>query len=403
MTGRVTQEAALNGQLFISLLNPAIGAAFAVAFFLLWLNRRERYVAYAAGAYVASALAFLIQDVGPTLPMELQRLPANFGFLATGALFAAAIIGRYRLPIPWRAMAVAMTVSLTIFLWFLLFQTSIAGRIYAISIGAGAIALMVVRALLPLPKPYLIDRVLFWVAALSAVNLILRPIVILSLGGGFDNYVGFQQSLYWTTVQFSQAMVSIISAISLMVAVAIDLIAELRLQADGDTLSGLLNRRGFEAAAGTTLRRSDAEGASAALMIADLDYFKAINDTHGHAVGDAIIAAFGAHVRQLGPASMVAGRIGGEEFALLVPGAGIETARSLAEAVRSGLAAACADRIPPALTPTVSIGLAVGAPVTGLSALMRDADEALYEAKRTGRNRVRAFTPKPVPRTARTA
>jgi diguanylate cyclase (GGDEF)-like protein len=393
----------LNGQLFISLLNPAIGAAFAVAFFLLWLNRRERYVAYAVGAYIASALAFLIQDVGPTLPMELQRLPANFGFLATGALFAAAIIGRYRLPIPWRPMAVTMAVSLLIFLWFLLFQTSIAGRIYAISIGAGAISLMVVRALLPIPKPYLIDRVLFWVAALSAVNLMLRPVVILSLGGGFDNYVGFQQSLYWTTVQFSQAMVSVVSAISLMVAVAIDMITELRLQAEGDTLSGLLNRRGFETAAGTTLRRGDAEGASAALLIADLDHFKAINDTHGHAVGDAIIAAFGAHVRHAGLPAMVAGRIGGEEFALLIPGVGIEAARSLAEVVRSGLADACADRIPPTLIPTVSIGLAIGAPGVGLSALMRDADQALYEAKRAGRNCVRAFKPKPVPHAARTA
>ena len=69
-------------------------------------------------------------------------------------------------------------------------------------------------------------------------------------------------------------------------------------------------------------------------MIADLDHFKRINDNHGHAVGDAIIAAFGAHVRLIGPAEMIAGRIGGEEFALLVPGAGIEAARQLAETVR---------------------------------------------------------------------
>jgi hypothetical protein len=95
----------VNGQFFISLLNPGIGLLFAAAFFLLWLNRHERYVAYAAGAYTTSALAFLIQDLGPVLPMELQRLPANMGFLATGVLFAAAIIKRYDLPYPgarWR-------------------------------------------------------------------------------------------------------------------------------------------------------------------------------------------------------------------------------------------------------------------------------------------------------------
>ena len=383
----------MSGQFFIQLLNPGIGLLFAAAFFLLWLNRRDRYVAYAAGAYTASAIAFLILDVGPALPYELHRIPANIGFLATGALFAAAIIGRYGLPIPWRSMAATGAASMAVFLWFLLGQPSIGGRILSISIGAGVIAVMIVRALWPVDKVYLIDRVLFWVAALSALNLILRPIILLSLGGGFDSYDGFQQSVYWTTVQFTQAMVSILAAISLMVAVAIDQISELRRQVDDDNLSGLLNRRGFEAQAGSALRRCLDDGRPVALMIADLDRFKQINDSYGHAVGDAIIAAFGAHVRAIAPAEMIAGRIGGEEFALLVPGAGIETARQFAEAVRTGLAAAAADRIPAALVPTASIGLTIGTPGSNLSALMHEADQALYEAKRTGRNRVRTFTP----------
>lgn len=390
----------MNGQFFISLLNPGIGFLFASAFFLLWLNRRERYVAYAAAAYTASALAFLIQDVGPVLPMELQRLPANIGFLATGMLFAAAIIKRYDLPVPWRAMGVTAAVSTAIFIWFLLGQPSIAARILTISIGAGIIASMVVIALWPVEKRHLIDRVLFCVAAFSALNLIVRPVVLLSLTGGFDNYVGFQQSVYWTTVQFTQAMVSVAAAISLMVAVAIDQITELRRQADDDNLSGLLNRRGFETQAEAALRRCLEEARAVALLVADLDHFKRINDNHGHAVGDAIIAAFGTHVRRIGPAAMVAGRIGGEEFALLVPGAGIEAARQLAEAVRTGLAAACADRILANLCPTASLGIAIGAPGTTLSALMDEADQALYEAKRTGRNRVRTYTPKPVRLTA---
>lgn len=383
----------MSGQFFIQLLNPGIGLLFAVAFFLLWLNRRDRYVAYAAGAYTASAIAFLILDVGPALPYELHRIPANIGFLATGALFAAAIVRRYGLPVPWRAMVAISAVSMAFFLWFLLGSLSIGGRILSISIGAGIIAAMVVRALWPIKKRYVIDRVLFWVAALSALNLIARPIVLLSLGGGFDSYEGFQQSVYWTTVQFTQAMVSITAAISLMVAVAVDQISELRRQVDDDKLSGLLNRSGFEAKAGSALRRYLDDDSPVALMIADLDRFKQINDSYGHAVGDAIIAAFGAHVRAIGPAEMIAGRIGGEEFALLISSAGIETARQFAEAVRIGLAPAAADRIPSTLVPTTSIGLTIGTPGANLSALMHEADQALYEAKRTGRNRVRTFTP----------
>ncbi|MDZ3832343.1 MAG: GGDEF domain-containing protein [Sphingopyxis sp.] len=386
----------MTGQFFISLLNPGIGLLFAVAFFLLWLNHRRPYVAYAAGAYLSSSIAFLIMDVGPALPMELQRLPANLGFLTTGMLFAAAIIGRYNLPIPWRPMAGVIAVSLSIFLWFLIGEPTITGRIYAISVGTGVIAFLIVRALYPIEKPYLIDKLLFGVALLSAANLTLRPLVILSLGGGFDNYVGFQQSVYWTTVEFSQAMVSVVAALSLMVAVAIDLIADLREQADTDQLSGLLNRRGFEAEAGPALRRCLVENQPVALLIADIDHFKRINDRFGHAAGDAIIAAFGAHALRTGPVDMIAGRIGGEEFAILVPGAGIDTARQLAEAIRTGMAGACKGLVPENQPATISVGLAVGAPGAGLSGLMRDADQALYAAKRTGRNRVRAFAPTPV-------
>src|SRR3546814_21015462 len=85
-------------------------------------------------------------------------------------------------------MAVVAALSTAVFTWFLLGQPSIPARIYAISVGAGVIALMVVRALWPIERPYLIDRVLFWVAALSAANLLSRPIVILSVSGGGAHY-----------------------------------------------------------------------------------------------------------------------------------------------------------------------------------------------------------------------
>jgi diguanylate cyclase (GGDEF)-like protein len=390
----------LTGQLFISLLNPGIDLLLAVAFFLLWLGRRDQhYVLFAAATYAMLMTAFLIQDVGPVLPMELQRIPSNFGFLLSGCLLVIATLRRYDLVVPWRALVVTVVLSMAAYLWFMLVQPNITARIYAISLGIGVIALLIVTALRPIKKPHLIDHILFWVAILSAANFILRPIVILSLVGNVASYDGFQQSIYWSTVQFSQAMISILFALSLMVAVAIDLIAELRQQADSDQLSGLLNRRGFEAAAEAALRRCAAEGLPAALLIADLDYFKQVNDTYGHAVGDAVIAAFGAHARAVGSEGMIAGRIGGEEFAVLLPGQGIEAARQLAEAVRTGLAAASAGRVPASLIPTTSIGTSASYGA-GLSHLMRQADQALYDAKRAGRNCVRSFTPTPILRTA---
>ena len=387
---------ALTGQFFISLLNPAIGLLCAMAFVLLWLNRRERYIAYAATAYFLTTLAFLIFDVGPVLPMHLERLPGNVALLLVSIFYAAAFIGRFALPIPWRAMLATAAISTAVFIWFLLVDPDIRGRIQSISIGAGLIALMIVKSLWRVEKPHLIDKLLFGIAALSAVNLIFRPAVILAFSGNFSSYEEFQHSIYWATVQFNQATLSVGAAISLMVAVGIDIIAELRDEADRDKLSGLLNRRGFETQAGAALRRCVEEGRPVALLIADLDHFKQVNDVHGHATGDAIIAAFGALVRQTGPADMIAGRIGGEEFALLLPGASIEAARRFADGVRMGLAPACAHRIPSALTPTASIGLAAGSPGEGLSQLLRQADQALYDAKHAGRNSIRSFSPAPV-------
>src|SRR3546814_20974668 len=90
--------------------------------------------------------------------MELQRLPANFLFLMTGVLFAAAIIKRYALPVPWRTMAVTVAVSTAVFLWFLIGSPSIAARLLSISIGAGIIAIMVVVAPWPLEKRHLIHH-----------------------------------------------------------------------------------------------------------------------------------------------------------------------------------------------------------------------------------------------------
>ncbi|MBL8652471.1 MAG: GGDEF domain-containing protein [Sphingopyxis sp.] len=387
----------MSGQFFIALLNPGMGLLLGAAFLLLWLHRRDqRYILLAALSYAAMAAGFLILDFAPILPFELQRLPANIGFLAAAYLLVAAAIDRYRLPVPWRGMAAVCGVALAFFLWFLLVQPSITHRVLSISIALGLLALRLPLALRGMPRAHLVDDILFWVGVLSAVNFIVRPLLIIGLTGGFSSYAGFQQSIYWTTVQFSQAMISILFALCLMVAAAIDLMAELRQQAESDTLSGLLNRRGFEGAAGTAVRAAADEDRPAALLIADLDHFKAVNDTHGHAAGDAIIAAFGAHARAHGPAGMIAGRIGGEEFALLLPGAGLDAARQLAEAIRTGFAAAAAGAIPASLVPTVSIGLAASLPGAGLSQLMRDADQALYAAKREGRDRVRAFTPAPI-------
>ena len=170
----------------------------------------------------------------------------------------------------------------------------------------------------------------------------------------------------------------------------------LRGQALRDSLTGLHNRRFLEEVMPQIEAQVARDGQPVAVLMLDLDHFKSINDTHGHATGDAVLHAVGALLIDQLRRSDVACRYGGEELAVLLPGSDIEQALERADEIRraiaalSGTAARTAGSIP--LPPiTVSIGVAAVPQTAGrLADAMKAADAALYEAKRAGRNRVMA-------------
>jgi diguanylate cyclase (GGDEF)-like protein len=163
-----------------------------------------------------------------------------------------------------------------------------------------------------------------------------------------------------------------------------------------DPLTGIANRTGFIESAERILGRCRRDGAPVAVMMFDLDRFKRINDSHGHATGDAVIKKFCEITAAVLRPTDVFGRIGGEEFAVLLPGSSIEPASVRAERIRTAFATDCRFVGNRRVDATVSCGLTVSSDDTGsLDALLEDADAALYCAKSEGRNRVnRAVQPK---------
>ena len=165
-----------------------------------------------------------------------------------------------------------------------------------------------------------------------------------------------------------------------------------------DPLTGLLNRKGFEHVVAEAL---EADEATSTLVMLDLDRFKPINDTCGHAAGDAMLKAVAATLSRQVRASDHAGRLGGDEFGVLLRGCEIGRALVIAEKVRQAVEDTVVHWDGRNLSVGASLGVCERASAHGeVSAWLADADSACYEAKRGGRGRVRAAGPASAAETA---
>ena len=162
-----------------------------------------------------------------------------------------------------------------------------------------------------------------------------------------------------------------------------------------DPLTGLFNRRGFSEATARMIEREEKAGRPVTVLIFDIDHFKSINDRFGHPTGDEILKMFSCVVTSSLRITDLVGRIGGEEFAALLP-CSAEEAVQVADRVREAFetCGVAIDDVP--LETTVSIGVSGGPPGTELDVLLASADTALYRAKRGGRNRVDVATEEPL-------
>jgi diguanylate cyclase (GGDEF)-like protein len=163
--------------------------------------------------------------------------------------------------------------------------------------------------------------------------------------------------------------------------------------ATADPLTGLCNRRQFLELFERELARTATHRRSLALLIVDLDHFKAINDEFGHPAGDGVLRQIAAELQRHAREEFILARIGGEEFAFVLPEHELADALAFAECLCAAIAALATDEQVGFRPVTVSIGVAAWAPqMGGVSDLMRATDAQLYRAKEGGRNRACAAT-----------
>jgi diguanylate cyclase (GGDEF)-like protein len=162
----------------------------------------------------------------------------------------------------------------------------------------------------------------------------------------------------------------------------------LRDKAMHDPLTGLLTRGALFEFCDAEFARARRSGAPLAFVMADIDHFKQINDRYGHLVGDEVLKSVARRLKSTFRKEDAVGRYGGEEFVSLAVGCAVQDAMGLAERFRQAVSREPFETSAGTITVTSSVGVAVGSAADGADALLKSADEALYRAKKAGRNRV---------------
>lgn len=227
------------------------------------------------------------------------------------------------------------------------------------------------------------------ILAITLVSMILSVLATLA-----NLYVfGFLDSSYVTLASIFIAMlVPLIVAFPVawftvnMVFEIHKLEEETRILVTYDALTGLLSRRAFLDQANYLCRLVARQGAGFTILILDLDHFKTINDDYGHAAGDRVLEAFGKIVHQISRSSDLAGRIGGEEFAFVLPYTTAEQALNFTARLHQMIRETVVEDHGASIRFSVSIGLAFCAHMVTVEKAMALADKALYHAKKSGRD-----------------
>jgi len=155
-----------------------------------------------------------------------------------------------------------------------------------------------------------------------------------------------------------------------------------------DVLTGLLNRHSLNARLELEMRRAEEEGLQLCGLMIDIDKFKSVNDSFGHLVGDDVLRAVGDALRACLRKQDFAGRFGGEEFFVILPGSGVDSAIAIAERIKITIAGADVDVAGAKVSVTASVGVAPFVHGDTLTDWVGRADKAMYRAKQLGRNRV---------------
>ena len=374
-------------QSYFQLLNPLIMLTFSGGFLLLWHHARDiRSLRFLAASYFAGACAMIADFLQFAMDPDFASVLLSVLYLAASVFFCAGLHQLYRNRVPWKVLTVSAT---AVFVAYSVYRYGLVNVVPSAWIINTGIASLYFHSIYDLRSEMRngVHRVLQGVVFASVVLLLLRTAAVFWYVGATMTEADYSGSLASVTLQLLLVIVSLAVAGVLFVMYGMEIVRRLTETSETDPLTGLLNRRGLEARIASLADNGPAGDASYAVVMADIDRFKSVNDTHGHAAGDAVIKAFARLLREAARDNDFVVRWGGEEFLVVIAHAEAGVARLFAEAVRARWETLRHDRLG-GRSVTASFGIAVWHGGQDLTSAGRAADTALYRAKSEGRNRV---------------
>jgi diguanylate cyclase (GGDEF)-like protein len=371
----------------LALIGPAILALFSFSFLYAWkFDRQRRYL-------LSFALAFLLYGVGVLI--QIMQWPGDLGHNAMlsaavyGAgswLVAEAMLRRVDKRLGWVLPVVVLGTMMIGIYYFFYVSRDLVARIYIQNSLPGILFLVTALRMIPSRQDKLSERILFWVFLGFALHFFVRLLLSMDVEVAVSAPEQFARSAFWLVLQISMALFGVALGLALLASTVIDIMDGLRRERDIDLLTGVLARRSFEEKAAARL--ADRRREPLSLIVCDVDQFKSLNDSYGHAAGDAVLRQLGDLMRNGVRTGDLVGRFGGEEFVILLRRAHLEDARQFAERLRLTVARTVFPVLPAGRAVTASFGVAQHRPGEGIWDLFERADAVLYQAKSAGRDRV---------------
>lgn len=376
----------MQAQIFTFII-PAMALIFAVVLGALWRQRRDQW------HVLAYAYCFASMAVGVVVNIWIMGAVGAIGIVAYHLISMSGIIAMM-----WgTSRRVGQDVPLGVYSFTIVIAClllAVAGSVDDIATmklvqntSSALLLALAAQNLWHARKRHLTDHALVWVLAVFSGLGLIRPILTdlsVVLFGEGEQGIALLTSLH---ALIMTVMITLM-ALCLISSVIADNMAEQRRRAEFDPLSGLRMRGSFEAEAKLLLERAHEAGVPVSLIIADLDHFKRINDQHGHLIGDKVIAAAGELILKAIRPKDIAGRLGGEEFGIVLWNCDADTAAAMANRLRTQFHGIGSMIGMDTFECSASFGVKGWSYHTDYTTVFGSADANLYRAKNSGRDRV---------------